>query len=417
MLPCCCAAVLPSTSRTAPRTPHTCNAPPPSPPLHADSKALDGVSLRIPAGRLTALVGLSGSGKSTLVALVQRLYDPSGGAVLLGGRDLRRGWGGGAWEGLGGEVGELMDGPAPKAGRPPSLPASGLLLNHPRRRRPPARRRRELDAAWFRQRVGVVPQEPRLFGMSVADNIAYGCPPGSVSQVDVERTAELANAAGFIAALPGGYATPVTDKLLSGGQRQRIAIARALVRRPALLILDEATSALDAGGWVRCGGRGQQAASKLLWGWGGGPSAAPDAGRCLGNRALRLPAPALARRPRRRRHDAESEAAVQSALDRAMRTEGRTVIVIAHRWVWGVVCVCVGGGGHVGCVQCVHMCMGVWEVQCNACVGAVQSCACEREGEGGSRGEHGRWRAGGGGLVWSGGLPKPAAATPAAAAT
>lgn len=187
-------------------------------PSRPDAKALDHVSLSIPAGKLTALVGLSGSGKSTLVALIQRLYDPSAGAVLLDGEDLR-----------------------------------------------------EVDAAWFRRRVGVVSQDPRLFGMTVAENIGYGCP--DATQADVERAAQLANAHDFISALPQGYSTPVTDKLLSGGQRQRIAIARALVRDPQLLILDEATSALDA----------------------------------------------------------ESEAAVQSALDRAMRTDGRTVIVIAHR--------------------------------------------------------------------------------------
>ncbi|KAI3423870.1 hypothetical protein D9Q98_009704 [Chlorella vulgaris] len=187
-------------------------------PSRPDSKALDGVNLLIPAGKLTALVGLSGSGKSTLVALIQRLYDPNAGQVLINGHDLR-----------------------------------------------------DLDAAWFRRRVGVVSQDPRLFSMTVAENIAYGC--SDATQEDVERAAALANATDFIAALPAGFDTPVTDKLLSGGQRQRIAIARALVRDPPLLILDEATSALDA----------------------------------------------------------ESEAAVQGALDRAMRSGGRTVIVIAHR--------------------------------------------------------------------------------------
>lgn len=181
-------------------------------------RALDGVTLAIPAGRLTALVGLSGSGKSTLIALIQRLYDPGEGAVLLDGMDLRT-----------------------------------------------------LDSTWFRSRIGVVSQEPQLFHMTVAENIALGCP--WATRGDVERAARLANAHDFIAALPQGFDTPVSDKLLSGGQRQRVAIARALVRDPALLILDEATSALDA----------------------------------------------------------ESEAAVQEALDRAMRTPGRTIIVIAHR--------------------------------------------------------------------------------------
>eukprot|EP00775_Hariotina_reticulata_P011000 gene11000-11154_t len=147
-------------------------------PNRPDSPALAGVNLWLRPGRLTALVGLSGSGKSTLVSLLQRLYDPTEGQVLVDGVDL-------------------------------SL----------------------LDAHWYRSKLGVVAQEPRLFSLSVRDNITYGC-PFSPSQAEVEAAAKDANAHEFISQLPQGYATLVTDK--------------ALVRKPALLILDEATSALDA---------------------------------------------------------------------------------------------------------------------------------------------------------------------------
>ncbi|KFM26573.1 ABC transporter B family member 26, chloroplastic [Auxenochlorella protothecoides] len=187
-------------------------------PSRPNVLALDRVSLIIPAGRTVAFVGLSGSGKTTLVALLQRLYDPSVGTVKLDGHDVRT-----------------------------------------------------LDSTWFRSQLGVVSQDPRLFSLTVAENIAYGTP--GTTRAQVERAAELANARGFIERLPEGFDTPVTDRLLSGGQRQRIAIARALIRDPPVLILDEATSALDA----------------------------------------------------------ESEAAVHAALDRAMRQAGRTVLVIAHR--------------------------------------------------------------------------------------
>ena len=122
----------------------------------------------------------------------------------------------------------------------------------------------DYDPAWLARRVAIVSQEPVLFGRSVRRNILLGLeaedgvPADRVpSQADVEAAARLANAHDFISALPEGYDTECGDRgvQLSGGQKQRIAIARALVRRPALLLLDEATSALDAGR-ERVGGGG-----------------------------------------------------------------------------------------------------------------------------------------------------------------
>ena len=154
--------------------------------------ALDGVEFRIAPGEFVAVVGASGAGKSTLVRALLGLCRPERGAVLV----------------------------------------DGLRVD-------------EIDGPAFRSVVGVVPQQARLFTGSVHDNISLGDP--AVGPDDVARAADLAGARAFIERLPDGYRTFVGEYggALSGGQRQRIALARALVRDPAILVLDEATSALD----------------------------------------------------------------------------------------------------------------------------------------------------------------------------
>ena len=183
-----------------------------------NTPALSGFSVHIHAGERVAVGGPSGAGKSTLLALLLRFYDPQQGCVTLDGVDIRR-----------------------------------------------------LALATLRSTLGLVAQSPVLFSGSVAENLRYGCPTATEAQLRL--AAEDANALSFIEALPQGFDTPLgpSGVQLSGGQRQRLAIARALLKDPAVLLLDEATSALDA----------------------------------------------------------ESERLVQKALDRLM--QGRTSIVIAHR--------------------------------------------------------------------------------------
>ena len=179
---------------------------------------LRGVELVIEPGEMVALVGASGAGKTSLVNLIPRFYDPTAGCIEIDGYDI-----------------------------------AGVTL------------------ASLRSQIGIVPQEPILFGGTIAENIAYGQPGASAEQV--QAAARAANADEFIRSFPEGYDAAIGERgaKLSGGQRQRIAIARTLLRDPRVLILDEATSALDA----------------------------------------------------------ESEALVQGALERLMA--GRTTVVIAHR--------------------------------------------------------------------------------------
>ncbi|NXT66580.1 MDR1 protein, partial [Chaetops frenatus] len=189
-------------------------------PTRPGVQVLQGLNVKVNKGQTLALVGSSGCGKSTSIQLLERFYDPVEGQVLADGFDTR-----------------------------------------------------SLHLQWLRSRLGLVSQEPILFDCSIAENIQYGDNSRVVSQEEIEEAAKAANIHAFIEKLPEKYNTRVGEKgtQLSGGQKQRIAIARALVRNPAVLLLDEATSALDT----------------------------------------------------------ESEKIVQRALDNARR--GRTCIVIAHR--------------------------------------------------------------------------------------
>ncbi|CAM9661395.1 unnamed protein product [Ectocarpus sp. 12 AP-2014] len=187
-------------------------------PTRPHAPVLGGMTLEVEAGSSLAIVGASGCGKSTVLRLLTRLYDPQSGTIELDGVPLHT-----------------------------------------------------LEPRGLRDRVGVVEQEPVLFGGSIADNIRYGRP--EASRQEVEAAAAVANASAFIEGFPDGYDTQVGEGgvQMSGGQKQRIAIARAVLKDPAIMLLDEATSALDS----------------------------------------------------------ESEHLVQAALERV--TEGRTSLIVAHR--------------------------------------------------------------------------------------
>jgi ATP-binding cassette subfamily B protein len=155
---------------------------------------LKGVTFDVPAGTSLAVVGPSGAGKSTLARLLYRFYDPTGGRITIDGQDIS-----------------------------------------------------QITQASLRAAIGIVPQDTVLFNDTIYYNIAYGRP--SATRDEVEAAARLARIHDFVVTLPDGYETKVGERglKLSGGEKQRVAIARTILKSPAILLFDEATSALDTG--------------------------------------------------------------------------------------------------------------------------------------------------------------------------